>query len=193
MRRKAERARYDVDTIRSILDEALICNVGFAVDGRPWVVPTAFARVDDHLYLHGAVGNFALRTLAAGAEACITVTLLDGLVLARSAFHHSMSYRSVMAFGRAEVLTDEAEKEAAVMAILEHVVPGRAAATRPPTTSELRSTMVVRIPLDEASAKVRSGGPVDDPDDLALPRWAGIVPLAVVRGDAVADAPSVPE
>ncbi|MGI8686848.1 MAG: pyridoxamine 5'-phosphate oxidase family protein [Acidimicrobiales bacterium] len=191
VRRQADRGRYDTETIHAILDEALICHVGFAVDGRPWVVPTAFARVDDHLYLHGAVGNFALRALAGGAEACITVTLLDGLVLARSAFHHSMNYRSVMAFGRAEAVTDEAEKEAAVLAILEHLVPGRLADTRPPTAKELRATLVVRFGLDEASAKVRSGPPIDDPEDMALPHWAGVIPLAFVSGEPVPDTPGL--
>jgi nitroimidazol reductase NimA-like FMN-containing flavoprotein (pyridoxamine 5'-phosphate oxidase superfamily) len=188
VRRKADRGRYDRDTVVAILDEALICHVGFAVDGRPWVMPTAFARVDDHVYLHGAVGNFALRTLAGGAEACVTVTLLDGLVLARSAFHHSMNYRSVMMFGHAEAVTGEGEKHAALLAILEHMVPGRSSATRLPTAEELRATLVVRIPIDEASAKVRSGGPIDEPADYELPHWAGVIPLTVVSGEAQPDA-----
>jgi nitroimidazol reductase NimA-like FMN-containing flavoprotein (pyridoxamine 5'-phosphate oxidase superfamily) len=151
------------------------------------VFPTAFARIDDHIYLHGAVANFALRTLAGGTEACITVTLLDGLVLARSAFHHSMNYRSVMVFGNAEAVTGEDEKHAALLAILEHMVPGRSDATRLPTVKELRSTLVVRIPIDEVSAKVRSGGPIDEAADYQLPHWAGVVPLAVVRGEAQPD------
>jgi len=133
VRRKADRGRYDWDTITAILDEALVCHVGFAVEGRPWVVPTAFARVDERLYLHGAVGNFALRTLAGGTEACVTVTLLDGLVLSRSAFHHSMNYRSVVLFGRAEPVVDDAEKLAALLAIVDHMVAGRSTATRPPS------------------------------------------------------------
>lgn len=189
VRRLADRGRYDAETIHAILDEGLICHVGFVVDGRPWAVPTAYARVDDHIYLHGAVGNFALRALAGGAEACITVTLLDGLVLARSAFHHSMNYRSVMAFGRGEAVTDEAEKEAAVLAIVEHLVPGRLTDTRPPAAKELRATLVVRFPLHEASAKVRTGGPIDDPDDMALPHWAGVIPLSMVQGPPVPDGP----
>ena len=135
------------------------------------------------------MGNFALRALAGGAEACVTVTLLDGLVLARSAFPHSLNYRSVVAFGRAEAVTDEAEKEAAVRAIVEHLVPGRLAGTRPPSDKELRATLVVRLTLDEASAKVRTGPPVDDPEDMALPHWAGVVPLSVSRGEPVPDAP----
>jgi len=192
VRRKADRGRYDLDTIVAILDEALICHVGFAVDGRPWVVPTAFARVDDHLYLHGALGNFALRTLAAGAESCVTVTLLDGLVLARSAFHHSMNYRSVMLFGHAEAVTNDDDKRAAVLAIVDHMVPGRSVATRLPTPQELRSTLVVRLPIEEGSAKVRTGGPIEEPSDYELPHWAGVIPLAVVRGEPQPDVPSAP-
>jgi hypothetical protein len=188
VRRKADRARYDFSTVAAILDEALLCHVGFAIDGRPWVVPTTFARVDDQLYLHGAAGNFALRTLSAGGvEACVTVTLLDGLVLARSAFHHSMNYRSVMLFGSATAVTDADEKLAALLAIVEHMEPGRSAASRPPTDAELRSTSVVRFPIDEGSAKVRTGGPIDDPEDMALPHWAGVIPLALVRGEPVPD------
>ena len=187
LRRKAERGRYDRDTVAAILDEALICHVGFAVDGRPWVVPTAFARVGESVYLHGATGNFALRALAAGAEACVTVTLLDGLVLARSAFHHSMNYRSVMLFGRAQRVTDDEEKHAALVAIVDHMVPGRSGATRLPSPAELRSTLVVRFPIEEGSAKVRAGGPIDDPVDLDLPHWAGVIPLAVVRGEPEPD------
>jgi nitroimidazol reductase NimA-like FMN-containing flavoprotein (pyridoxamine 5'-phosphate oxidase superfamily) len=192
VRRKADRGRYDRETIAAILDEALICHVGFAVGDRPWVVPTAFARVGERIYLHGAVGNFALRTLAGGVEACITVTLLDGLVLARSAFHHSMNYRSVMLFGHAEAVTGEAEKRSALLAIVEHMVAGRSAATRLPTPQELRSTLVVRFPIEEGSAKVRTGGPIDEPADYELPHWAGVVPLTLVRGEPQADAPARP-
>lgn len=187
VRRMAGRGRYDRQTIDAILDEALVCHVGFAVNGRPWVVPTAFARVGDFVYLHGAVGNHALRALAGGAEACVTVTLLDGLVLARSAFHHSLNYRSVMLFGRGTAVTAPDDKLAAVLAIVEHIEPGRSAATRPPSVEELRATLVVRVPLDEASAKVRTGGPIDEPDDYALPHWAGVIPLHVVRGEPEPD------
>ena len=182
VRRKAERGRYDRATVDAILDEALLCHVGFAVDGRPWVVPTAFARIDDHVYVHGATGNFALRSLAGGAEACITVTLLDGLVLSRSAFHHSMNYRSVMLFGTAEAVRDEDDKRAAVMAILEHLIPGRSGGTRSPTAEELRATLVVRLPIDEVSAKVRTGPPIEDDDDLGLEHWAGVLPLTLTPG-----------
>jgi nitroimidazol reductase NimA-like FMN-containing flavoprotein (pyridoxamine 5'-phosphate oxidase superfamily) len=187
VRRKADRGAYDAETVCAILDEALICHVGFSQDGRTWVIPTAFARVDGALYLHGAVGNFALRTLAAGAEACITVTLLDGLVLARSAFHHSMNYRSVVLFGHAEAVVDATEKRHAVLAILEHVVPGRSQSTRPPSAGELRATLVVRFPIDEGSAKVRTGGPIDEPDDVDLPYWAGVIPLTLIRGEPQPD------
>ncbi|MDP9452537.1 MAG: pyridoxamine 5'-phosphate oxidase family protein [Actinomycetota bacterium] len=192
VRRQADRGRYDRETIVAILDEALVCHVGFAVDGRPWVVPTAFARIDDHVYLHGATGNVALRALAAGAEVCLTVTLLDGLVLARSAFHHSMNYRSVMVFGRAQPVTDTEEKRLALLALVDHVVAGRSQATRLPTAQELRATLVVKLPIDEASAKVRTGGPVDEPGDYQLPHWAGVIPLDLVRGAPrpdVADGP----
>lgn len=192
VRRKADRGRYDWDTIVEVLDEALVCHVGFAIAGRPWVVPTAFARIGEHLYLHGAVGNFALRTLAAGTDACVTVTLLDALVLARSAFHHSMNYRSVMLFGRAEPVVDDQEKLAAVLAIVEHMVAGRSGATRPPTAHEIRSTLVVRLAIEEGSAKVRTGGPIEEPADYELPHWAGIIPLAVVRGRPQPDVASAP-
>jgi nitroimidazol reductase NimA-like FMN-containing flavoprotein (pyridoxamine 5'-phosphate oxidase superfamily) len=161
--------------------------VGFAVDGRPWVVPTAFARIGDHVYIHGATGNFALRSLATGAEACVTVTLLDGLVLSRSAFHHSMNYRSVMLFGTAEKVLDDDGKRAAVMAILEHLIPGRSAGTRPPTAEELRATLVVRLPIDEVSAKVRTGPPIEDEADLGLEHWAGVLPLTLAPGRPIPD------
>ena len=190
LRRKADRGRHDWDTMAAILDEALVCHVGFEVEGRPWVVPTAHVRVDDNLYLHGATGNFALRTLAAGGEVCVTVTLLDGLVLARSAFHHSLNYRSVMLFGVAEPVTDVDEKRAALLALVDHIEPGRSGASRPPTDEELRATLLVRLAIDEGSAKVRTGPPIDDPDDLALPHWAGVVPLALVRGEPEPDVAS---
>jgi nitroimidazol reductase NimA-like FMN-containing flavoprotein (pyridoxamine 5'-phosphate oxidase superfamily) len=188
VRRHAERGLHDRAVVDAVLDEALVCHVGFTVDGAPYVLPTAFARVDDHLYLHGATGSFVLRALCAGAEACVTVTLLDGLVLARSAFHHSMNYRSVVLFGRAERVEDDEEKAAALLAIVEHLAPGRSAASRPPSPAELRSTLVARFPIEEGSAKVRTGGPVDDPADLALGHWAGVIPLRLVQGEPVPDA-----
>jgi nitroimidazol reductase NimA-like FMN-containing flavoprotein (pyridoxamine 5'-phosphate oxidase superfamily) len=188
VRRKADRGRYDRGTIDAILDEALLAHVGFTVDGAPCVLPMAYARVGDVLYLHGASGNHMLRTLAGGAEACVTVTLLDGLVLSRSAFHHSMNYRSVVAFGRAEKVDDDAEKRAAMEALIEHTVPGRTPHTRPPSERELRATLVVRFPLTEASAKIRTGPALEEPDDLALPYWGGEIPLRLVAGEPVPDA-----
>ena len=187
VRRLADRGRYDWDTIHSILDEGLVCHLGFAVDGRPWVMPTTYARVENRLYVHGAAANFALKTLASGVDACVTVTLLDGLVLARSAFHHSMNYRSVMIFGRAERVDDPQEQYDSMIAIVEHLVPGRSADTRLPSPEELRKTLIVRLELDECSAKVRTGGPIDDEEDMALGHWAGVLPLTMVPGEPVPD------
>jgi nitroimidazol reductase NimA-like FMN-containing flavoprotein (pyridoxamine 5'-phosphate oxidase superfamily) len=187
VRRLPKRANYDRELVDAIIDEALSCHVGFAIDGRPWVIPTIHARVDDRLYLHGAVANQMLKSLAGGVEACVTVTLVDGLVLARSQFHHSMNYRSVMIFGRATPVDDVDEKRAALHALVEHVVPGRSADARPPNASELRATSVLTLAIDEASAKVRTGGPVDDEEDLALPIWAGQLPVAATYGSPVAE------
>jgi nitroimidazol reductase NimA-like FMN-containing flavoprotein (pyridoxamine 5'-phosphate oxidase superfamily) len=192
VRRKKERGLHDRAAVNAILDEGLICHVGFVSDGAPVVIPTAYGRVGDHLYLHGAVGNHMLRSMAEGGEACVTVTLLDGLVLARSAFHHSMNYRSVVLFGVAEKVTDEEEKAAALEAIVEHLVPGRTADARGSNPAELRSTLVVRLPIDEGSAKVRTGAPIDDEDDLDLPVWAGVVPLTLTAGPPVSDTPDLP-
>ena len=187
LRRGVDRGRHDRETVCAILDAGLICHVGFALDGRPWVFPTAYGRVDDNLYVHGASGNFGLRALAAGAEACLTVTVVDGLVLARSAFHHSMNYRSVMLFAHAEAVTEPDEKRRALLAIVEHMAPGRSEDARPPSDQEMRKSLVIRIPIDEASAKVRAGGPVDEPDDIGLPYWAGHLPLRLVPGEPVPD------
>jgi uncharacterized protein len=194
VRRLPQRASYERDLVDAVIDEALSCHVGFALDGRPWVVPTIHARLDDVLYLHGAVANHMLRSLADGIEACVTVTLVDGLVLARSAFHHSMNYRSVMIFGRMTLVDDPAEKDAALRALVEHVVPGRTADARPPNATELRKTSVLRLPITEASAKVRTGGPVDDDDDMDLPIWAGQLPISPAYGSPIAepDAPAAP-
>jgi len=185
VRRQSQRASYERPLVDAVIDEALSCHVGFAIDGRPWVIPTIHARIDDVLYLHGAVTNHMLRSLSGGFEACVTITLIDGLVLARSAFHHSMNYRSVMVFGRATIVDDPDEKDAALRALVEHVVPGRMAEARPPSAIELRKTSVLRLPITEASAKVRTGGPIDDPDDLALPVWAGQLPLSTSYGSPV--------
>ena len=182
LRRKRERGSHDRRLVERILDEGLIGHVGFVQGGNAVVLPTAYARVDDTVYLHGAAGNNMLRTLASGLDACVTVTLLDGLVFARSAFHHSMNYRSVVLFGRARPVEDLDEKRAAVLAIVDHMAPGRSAEARPPTDSELRSTLVVAFPVDEGSAKVRTGGPIDEPEDLGLAVWAGHVPFSLAVG-----------
>jgi hypothetical protein len=189
LRRLPERGRHDRATVDAILDEALICHLGLVdPEGRPFVIPTIHARVGDVLYVHGSPASRTLRTAAADTvEVCVTVTLLDGLVLARSAFHHSMNYRSVVVYGSATRVDDPAEKVAALEAVVEHVVAGRTAGCRAPNEKEVRGTLVLRVPLDEASAKVRTGGPLDDDDDLDLPVWAGHVPLRLVAGDPIPD------
>jgi uncharacterized protein len=187
VKRRAERGRYDRATVDAILDEAYISHVGFVHDGGPVVLPTMHARVGDTLYIHGSVASRMLRTLAGGVEACVTVTLLDGLVLARSAFHHSMNYRSVVVFGRAAVVEDRSEKLAAMRALVERVRSGRWDEARQPTETELRQTTVMAIPLDEVSCKVRTGPPIDEEEDYGLPVWAGVIPLMVVEGEAVED------
>lgn len=178
MRRK-ERGRYDRDTINAILDEALYCHVGFSVDGQPFVQPTIHARIGEQLYLHGAIANRMLKTLAGGVNVCVSVTLLDGLVLARSAFHHSMNYRSVMILGVAREVTALEEKRRAMTAVVEHVLAGRSAVARAPHVPELNATSVLALPITEASAKVRSGPPLDDEADYALSCWAGVLPLQI--------------
>ena len=191
VRRLPKRADYDRELINSIIDEALSCHVGFAIDGRPWVIPTIHARVDDRLYLHGAVANHMLGSLADGIEACVTITVIDGLVLARSAFHHSMNYRSVMVFGRAVSVDDVEEKDAALHALVEHVVPGRTADARPPNAKELRTTSVLRLPITEASAKVRTGPPIDDAEDMELSVWAGQLSVTTHFGEPTADTDNI--
>ena len=187
VRRIPKRASYDRAAADAILDEALVCHVGFVADGQPFVIPTAFARVDRHLYIHGAAASRMLRTLAGGVPVCVTVTLLDGLVLARSVFHHSMNYRSVVILGTATEVTDAAEKWAALEAIVEHLAPGRWSEARLPNDKELAATSVLRVPIEEASVKVRTGPPLDDVEDYALPCWAGVIPLHLHRGDPIAD------
>jgi nitroimidazol reductase NimA-like FMN-containing flavoprotein (pyridoxamine 5'-phosphate oxidase superfamily) len=182
-----KRGRYDRETIDAILDEALICHVGFVDDGFPVVTPTLHARTGDVLLLHGSSASRTLRQLGGGIEVCITATLIDGLVLARSAFHHSVNYRSAMLFGRAEEVTDPAEKESALEAFTEKLVPGRWADVRTPTAQELKGTSVLRFPLDEGSAKVREGPPLDDEEDYALDVWAGVVPLRLSAAAPVPD------
>lgn len=180
VKRIPQRGHYDRILVHQILDEALICHVGFVVDAQPFVIPTAYGRVGDYLYIHGSPASRMLRTLKADVEVCVTVTLLDGLVLARSAFHHSMNYRSVVIFGKAEVVEDVTEKWTALTAFTEHVVPGRWSEVRPPTAQELAGTLVLALPLNEASAKVRTGPPKDDEADYSLPVWAGELPLQLV-------------
>jgi nitroimidazol reductase NimA-like FMN-containing flavoprotein (pyridoxamine 5'-phosphate oxidase superfamily) len=187
VRRLPKRASYDVDTIHAILDEALICHAGFAVDGKPVVIPTIHWRDGDRLYVHGSQASHMLRNLRNGIDACVTVTLLDGLVMARSAFHHSMNYRSVVIFGTAVEVTDREEKLRALERLVEHIAPGRSLEVRPPNESELRQTMVLSLPISEASAKIRTGGPVDDEEDYALPVWAGVIPLTLMRGEPIRD------
>jgi nitroimidazol reductase NimA-like FMN-containing flavoprotein (pyridoxamine 5'-phosphate oxidase superfamily) len=187
LRRLPERARYERAAIHAILDEALWCHVGFVQDGQPFVIPTIHARVAERLYVHGSAASRMLRTLAGGIPACVTVSLLDGLVLARSAFHHSMNYRSVVLLGSALPVEDPAEKQAALRAIVEHVCPGRSQDVRGPSETELRATSVLRLPIEEASAKLRSGPPLDDEADYGLPCWAGVLPLRLSPGPPEAD------
>ena len=191
--READRAVYDRESIYRILDEGFLCHVGFTVDGQPFVIPTSYGRKDANLYIHGSAASRMLRTLTGGLEACVTVTLIDGLVLARSAFHHSMNYRSVVIFGRASVVEEAGEKREALRAFSEHIVPGRWAEVREPDEGELKATLVLRLPLVEVSAKVRTGPPLDDEDDYRLPVWAGEVPLRLTAGAPVADPRLDPE
>ena len=185
--RLPQRGSYDRDTIGAILDEALICHVGFAVEGRPVVIPTIHTRIDNQLYFHGSPAAGMLRTLREGVDACVTVTILDGLVLARSAFHHSMNYRSVVVFGQAEEVVDREEKLRVLTALVEHVCRGRSADARGPSEKELKQTLVLRLPIHEASAKIRTGPPLDEEEDYALPIWAGVLPLKLTPQPPVAD------
>ncbi len=193
VRRLPERAAYDRATVHAILDEGFLCHLGFVVDGQPYVIPTGYARVGETVFLHGSTGSrLGLRP---GMDVCVTVTLVDGLVLARSAFHHSMNYRSVMAIGRTRPVTDPGEKEAALRALVEHIVPGRSDEVRGGDPRELAATAVLALPLAEVSAKVRTGPPKDDEPDYALPIWAGVLPLALTPGEPAPDPvldPSIP-
>jgi nitroimidazol reductase NimA-like FMN-containing flavoprotein (pyridoxamine 5'-phosphate oxidase superfamily) len=178
--RSPDRAAYDKDLVHSLLDEAYVCHLGFVRDGAPVVLPTLYARVGERLYVHGSTGSRPLREAGQadpGLPVCLTVTHVDGLVLARSAFHHSINYRSVVVHGVAHDVTDPEEKGQALDALVDHVVPGRSADSRPANKKELAATAVIRLDLDEVSAKVRTGGANDEPEDLALPHWAGVVPL----------------
>ncbi len=187
LKRLPARGDYERESVYQILDEGFICHVGFTVDDQPFVIPTGYARVGDNLLIHGSAASRMLRALAWEVDVCVTVTLIDGLVLARSAFHHSMNYRSVVIFGKAKVVNDEREKADALYALSEHIIPKRWAEVRPPTEKELKATTVLSLPLEEASAKIRTGNPVDDEEDYALDIWAGVIPLRLTAGEPVAD------
>jgi len=187
VKRLPKRARYDREVVYRILDEGLVCHVGFVAGGQPYVIPTGYARHGHVLYLHGSPASRMLRTLEGGAPVCVTVTLLDGLVVARSAFHSSMNYRSVVILGTATPVTDPEQKLPAMGALVEHLIPGRWDDVRRPNPKELRATSILALSLDEASAKVRTGGPIDDEEDYELPMWAGVVPLEVIPSKPIPD------
>jgi uncharacterized protein len=186
--READRAVYDREAAYRILDEGFLCHVGFVTDGQPFVIPTSYGRKDDCLFIHGSAASRMLRQVKEGVPVCITVTLLDGLVLARSIFNHSMNYRSVVVLGKATLIDDPAEKIEALRLLSEHIIPGRWADSRQPNERELKATSILRVPIEEFSAKVRKGPVVDDEEDYSFPTWAGVVPLDVVAGKPIADA-----
>jgi hypothetical protein len=183
---------YDRAAAYKILDEGFICHVGFVVDGQPFVIPTGYGRVGDNLYIHGSAASRMLRRVDEGVPVCVTVTLLDGLVLARSIFNHSMNYRSVVILGTARAVTDPKEKLEALRLLSEHILPGRWAEARQPNEKELKATLVMRLPIEEFSAKVRQGPPIDDEEDYAFPAWAGVIPLTLVAGEPIDDARLMP-
>jgi nitroimidazol reductase NimA-like FMN-containing flavoprotein (pyridoxamine 5'-phosphate oxidase superfamily) len=187
LKRLPKRGSHDRETINRILDEGFICHVGFVIDGRPFVIPTGYARAGDRLFIHGSQASRMLRALKAGSDVCVTVTLIDGLVLARSAFHHSMNYRSVVIFGNARLVDDPGEKLAALFALSEHMIPGRWNDAREPSEAELQQTTVLELAIDEASAKIRTGPPLDDEEDYAMNVWAGVLPMQLTTVDPIAD------
>ncbi|GAB3921299.1 pyridoxamine 5'-phosphate oxidase family protein [Larkinella terrae] len=189
--RSAKRAHYDTERIYSILDEALFCTISYAIDGQPWSIPTAFARDGDQLLIHGSVGSHFIREIEKGIPVCISVTLLDGLVLAKSGFSHSVNYRSVIIFATARKVEDHDEKVTAFVLITNKLIPNRWDDLRKETASEVRKTTVLAFSLDEASAKIRTGGPNDEPEDRELPIWSGVIPLETVRHAAIPDESSV--
>ena len=193
LKRRPQRGFFDRPTVQAILDATFICHVGFIVDGQPFVIPTSYGRDGDQLYIHGAAASRMLRELAAGIPVAVTVTLLDGLVLARSAFHHSLNYRSVVILGVAGLVVEPEEKLRALEVITEQIVPGRWSEVRLPTENELKATTVIRLPIDEVSAKIRTGPPIDDEDDQKLPVWAGVLPLVVTPGQPISDPLLLPE
>lgn len=192
IKRLPKRAHYDRATVHAILDAGAMCHVGYVIDGEPYVTPTAYWRKREHVYWHGSSASRMLRTIAAGSPVCLTVTHLDGLVMARSAFHHSVNYRSVMVFGNATVVTDRDAKLAALEDFVERLYPGRWAELRPVNEQELKATTVLGMDLSEASAKIRTGPPVDDEEDYALPIWAGVVPVTIATGAPIDDARNLP-
>jgi nitroimidazol reductase NimA-like FMN-containing flavoprotein (pyridoxamine 5'-phosphate oxidase superfamily) len=185
--RESERGVYDRETIYRILDEAFLCHIGFSVDGQPFVIPTSYGRKDENLYIHGSAASRMLRQMREGVSVCVTVTLLDGLVLARSVFNHSMNYRSVVILGKASLVEDREEKLAALRVLSEHIIPGRWDDVRQPNERELKATSVLRVPIEEFSAKVRTGPPIDDAEDYSFPTWAGVVPLEMKAGVPIGD------
>jgi uncharacterized protein len=187
VRRLAERGRYDRATAHAILDEGLVAHVGLVSDDGPVVIPMLYGRDGDRLLLHGSPASRLLRGGAKGTELCVTVTLVDGLVLARSAFHHSMNYRSVVVFGTATAIQDVGDRRAALEALVDHIVPGRMPDVREPSDKELRGTLVLALPLDECSVKVRTGGPKEEPEDMDLPVWAGVIPVTTAYGSPIPD------
>lgn len=187
LKRLPKRGHFERETVYSILDEGFICHVGFVVDSRPVVIPTGYGRLGEKLYIHGSAASRMLRALREGIDVCVTVTLIDGLVLARSAFHHSMNYRSVVIFGRAQIVESEEEKMRALHAFTDHVMLGRWEETRQPNSNELRATLVLSLSLVEASAKIRTGPPIDDDEDYELPVWAGELPLRLEAGEVIPD------
>lgn len=185
--REPDRGVYDRETVYRILDEGFICHVGFASEGQPFVIPTAYGRKDANLYIHGSAASRMLRQMNQGVPVCVTVTLLDGLVMARSVFNHSMNYRSVVILGSATLVEEQEEKLAALRAVSEHIIPGRWDDARQPNERELKATSVLRVPIEEFSAKVRTGPPIDDEEDYSFPTWAGVIPLKMKAGDAIND------
>jgi len=185
--READRAVYDRETVYRILDEGFLCHVGFAMDGQPFVIPTSYGRKDASLYIHGSAASRMLRHMKEGVPVCVTVTLLDGLVLARSVFNHSMNYRSVVVLGKATLVDDPEEKLVALRALSEHILPGRWDDSRQPNERELKATSVLRLPIEEFSAKVRTGPPIDDAEDYSFPTWAGVIPLEMKAGEPIDD------
>jgi nitroimidazol reductase NimA-like FMN-containing flavoprotein (pyridoxamine 5'-phosphate oxidase superfamily) len=185
--REAMRAAYDRETVYAILDEGFLCHVGFVQNGQPFVIPTSYGRKDASLYIHGSAASRMLRQMKEGLPVCVTVTLLDGLVLARSVFNHSMNYRSVVILGTAMMVDDPEEKVEALRLLSEHILPGRWEDARQPNERELKQTSVLRVPIEEFSAKVRTGPPVDDEEDYSFPTWAGVVPLEMKAGEPIND------